>query len=728
MPAFGRKCKGRKQSLIGLALLALVAGCERRPTRSVDLLGPAALVELRTDVLDLPFLLAQPTLERGGWREPRAASGVLWSRDPNVWLELPFATVNEKELRLTARSHPALGSLVEVVVALNGTRLADITLTPRDQSFSLNLPEPVQVEGRNVVELTVAGWKEKVADPKKRRRSYLALKQLEVRPLRSGWPTQLPAREPRGLRLPASSSASFWLRERTPFGIEVEADTRIGAGRLDLTLDRGAARETLAGVELRPGGRGRASAGVQPPQDGFFRLEVANRGPAEAVVRSLVLRSRPGRPSRPTVSVRDAFLSRPRPNIVVFLADTLRADHLGLYGHRCGTSPRLDEFAREAVTFDEAWSVSSWTAPAVASLFTGLGPEAHGVHGLDIRLVDSVQTLAERLRASGYRTAAFVGNELVDQSRGFAQGFETWNGPRPLALYGARPRIVVEHALRWLESAGEPFFLYVHILDPHAPYDPAPEHRKLFATHDHAAEQAGTHLRKERAAYEGEIHEADAAFGGFLDSLRTRGLLDRSLVAFTADHGEEFGDHGGRGHGHSLYPELVRVPLVLRLPGGALAAQRVAAPVQHPDLFATLLEATGATRPDEGEGRPLWEAWVSPGESEPEERVLFGRTRLGGPDGWDKAYLRDRHLKLIVNYEARGGAPSRIQLFDLQVDPENRTNQAAVRALAARHLRDRMIAIERAQADQRGELRAGEKIELTPEQIERLRALGYAGG
>jgi arylsulfatase A-like enzyme len=727
MPAFERTFRGGKQSLV-LALLALLAGCEQRPTRSVDLLAPAALVELRTDVLDLPFLLAQPTLERGGWREPRAVSGVLWSRDPNVWLELPFATIYEKELRLTARSHPALGPRVEVAVSLNGTRLADITLTSRDGSFSLNLPEPVQIEGRNVVELMVADWKEKVADPKKRRRSYLALKQLEVRPLRPGWSAQLPGREPLGLRLPASSSASFWLREHTPFEIDVEAETRIGSGRLDLTLDRGAARETLAGVDLRPGGRRRASAAGHPPQDGFFRLEVANRGPAEAVLRSLVLRSRPGRQPRPPVAVRDAFLGRPRPNIVIFLSDTLRADHLGLYGHRCGTSPRLDDFAREAITFDEAWSVSSWTAPAVASLFTGLGPEAHGVHGLDIRLVDSVQTLAERLRASGYRTAAFVGNELIDPSRGFEQGFETWNGPRPMALYGARPRIVVEHALRWLDSAAEPFFLYVHTLDPHGPYEPAPEHRKLFATHDHVGGQVPAHMRKERAAYEGEIHEADAAFGAFLDSLRTRGLLDRSLLAFTADHGEEFGDHGGRGHGHSLYPELVRVPLILRLPGGALAAQRVAAPVQHPDLFVTLLEATGAARPEGTEGRPLWEVWVSPGETEPEQRVLFGRTRLGGPDGWDKAYVRDRHLKLIVNYEARSGARSRIQLFDLQVDPENRTNQAALRALAARHLRDRMIAIERAQADQRGELRAGEKIELTPEQIERLRALGYAGG
>ena len=570
MPAFGRTCRGRRQSLIGLALLALLHGCGwRRATRSVDLLGPVAFAELRSDLLDLPFLLAEPTLERGGWRERRPTSGALWSRDPSAWLELPFATTIEKELRLTARSHPALGSLVEVVVSLNDTRLGGITLTPRDRTFSLKLPALVQVEGRNVVELTVPGWKEKVADPKKRRRSYLALKQLEVRPLRSGSPKHLPGREDQGLRLPASSSASFWLRESTPFEIEMEAETSIGTGRLDLTLDWGAAREKLVGVELRPGGRRRASAGGRPPQDGFFRLEVANRGPAEAVLRSLVLRSRPGRPPRPPVTVRDAFLRRPRPNIVIFLADTLRADHLGLYGHPCGTSPRLDEFAREAVTFDQAWSVSSWTGPAVASLFTGLGPEAHGVHGLDIRLVDSVLTLAESLSAGGYRTAAFVGNELLDPGRGFAQGFETWNGRTPLAVYGARPQSVVDHALRWLDSNTEPFFLYVHTLDPHGPYDPAPEHRILFAVHDHPGDDPLPRMRGQRAAYEGEIHEADAAFGAFVDSLRTRGLLDRSLVAFTADHGEEFDDHGRRGHGHTLYPELVRVPLVLRLPGGA---------------------------------------------------------------------------------------------------------------------------------------------------------------
>ena len=128
------------------------------------------------------------------------------------------------------------------------------------------------------------------------------------------------------------------------------------------------------------------------------------------------------------------------------------------------------------------------------------------------------------------------------------------------------------------------------------------------------------------------------------------------------------------------------------------------------------------------DGRPLWEVWPSPGETEVEERLLFGRTRLGGPDGWDKAYLRDRHLKLIVNYELKIGARSRMELFDLRVDPENRANQATARGLAVRHLRDRMIAIERAQADLQGRLRAGAKVELTPAQLERLRALGYAGG
>jgi arylsulfatase A-like enzyme len=595
-----------------------------------------------------------------------------------------------------------------------------MVLGPREEERRLSLPPSVQLEGRNLLQLSIPGWKKRVADASKRRRSYLALKGLDIRPLTSGGPASLPRREEGGLRLPPASSASFYLREEAPFSVEMEAEVALGISRLELSLDRGDSWVSLARLPLRPGVRPRATADATPPPDGFCRLQIANAGPAEAVLRSLLLRSAAERPRSAPIAVREAFLRRPRPNIVIFLADTLRADHLGLYGHPRDTSPRLDAFAREAISFEEAWSVSSWTAPSVASLFTGLGPEAHAVSGLDVRLVDRAETLAERLRGVGYRSAAFVANGLVESSRGFAQGFDTWNGKRESSLYGARPKVVVAQARRWLDSAREPFFLYVHSLDPHGPYEPTPEHRQLFAG---LADKIPP-----RVAYEGEVHEADAAFGALVDDLRARGLLDRTLVGFTADHGEEFADHGGTGHGHSLYPELIRVPLVLRLPGGALGGQRVATPVQQPDLVPTFLTAAGATTPDGVEARPLWEAWPSPETTAPRGRTLFGSTRLGGPDGWDKAYVRDGHLKLIVNLEARTGPGSRLQLFDLGNDPENRANQAPVRSLAARYLREQMQTIEGAQAVIRERLRAGEKVELTPEQEERLRALGYLGG
>src|SRR5439155_857600 len=198
-----------------------------------------------------------------------------------------------------------------------------------------------------------------------------------------------------------------------------------------------------------------------------------------------------------------------RPNVVLFLADTLRADYLGAYGHAAPTSPRLDGFAREAVLFEDAWAQASWTRSAIASLFTGLHVGSHGVDREDRVLPSAAQTLAEVLRAGGYRTGAFVANHLLGGRFGFDQGFDAWN-PGTRTLYGAA----------------------------------------------------------------------------------------------TADHGEEFLEHGGTEHAKTLYQELVRVPLVVRVPRGP-GGTREKATVQQIDLMPTLLALTGLPAPRALPGRDL---------------------------------------------------------------------------------------------------------------------------
>lgn len=294
-----------------------------------------------------------------------------------------------------------------------------------------------------------------------------------------------------------------------------------------------------------------------------------------------------------------------QPNIVIYLVDTLRKDHLGCYGYPKPVSPHLDEFAEGATLFENTIAQAPWTRPSVASILTGLGPLAHGVRTLDDRLPDAAETLPERLRAAGYQTAAFSTNWHVSRDTGFAQGFDDF-------LFfpqdGASPA-VNRRVLAWLDShqGAKPFFLYVHAIDPHTPYDPPPDLRRKFAPN--ARPQAGTaeNLKriyavrgKRRAAriaevaplYDAEIAANDRSFGALLAALRERKLFEDTLIVFVADHGEALGERGRFGHAQSLYAEELEIPLVVKLPGQT-RGERIPRLAQHIDLLPTLLAAVG---------------------------------------------------------------------------------------------------------------------------------------
>jgi arylsulfatase A-like enzyme len=634
-------------------------------------------------------------------------------------------------MRFTARSHGDFGPRLEVAGLLNDVPVGTIVLAPQDQHYRFLLPEEAQLEGRNLFRFRVREWRLRVPDPSPHRRPWIALRELEIGP--RGVPSRgrPPSSHEGGIRLPSSSSASFYLKEVAPFDVELEAQGTAGqASRVEVAVAGEAGRESVLDVVLRPGVRKRASATARPAKDAFLRLEVKNSGTSDIILQALRVRAFRNPPKREAASpARSAFLGVSRPNIAIFLVDTLRADHLGLYGHERATSPNLDALGRESITFDDCSASSSWTAPSVTSLFTGLGPEAHGVEDVDSSLVPEIETLAERLRSRGYRTAAFVANHVLRARLGYAQGFDEWNGGDEKSLFGKRPRPVVDRAVEWLRSAPEPFFLYVHVLDPHDPYEPPERHWRPFRPEAYAGLRdtrvlgQGGSLGPEalaflRSAYEGEIHEADDAFGVLVEALRSRKLVDRTLLAFTADHGEEFQDHGRLGHARTLYREVLRVPLVIRLPRGDRGGERVESPVQHVDLFSTLLAVSGAEAA--GEGRPLWEAWTA-GPADPHS-LLHGRLRFGASD---KRSVRDGLMTMVVNDEP--SARFRFELFDLGSDPEEREDLARKRPIVARYLRERMATFVKAQADVNARLQAGTKVELAPEETERLRALGYLG-
>jgi arylsulfatase A-like enzyme len=357
------------------------------------------------------------------------------------------------------------------------------------------------------------------------------------------------------------------------------------------------------------------------------------------------------------------------PLVVLYLVDTLRADHLGLYGYRRGTDPELRRFAQDAVVFDAAIASSSWTKPSVASLFTSLPASEHRCVQFYTPLDPSFVTLAERMREAGYATGAVVANRLVHAKDGrFDQGFAFFTSPPE----PQRAAEVVDEALRFLDDRkGRPTFLYVHALDPHSPYSPPPPFDRRYGPAPTAARPASEpyHYRKRDdlarivAQYDGEIAYGDREFGRFVQALKQRGLYDRALIVFLSDHGEEFLDHGDWVHGHTLFDELVRVPLVVKYPGRQHAGRRVGHQVQLLDALPTILKTQGLAVPAAPAvaGRPLEESFHAGAVERPavfetkyREYVAYGaRTRAG-------------------KYVRQVSPQPREMLFDLTRDPRER--------------------------------------------------------
>ena len=282
-------------------------------------------------------------------------------------------------------------------------------------------------------------------------------------------------------------------------------------------------------------------------------------------------------------------------SVLLVTLDTTRAEALGVYGNPHPVTPNLDRLAAEGVLFEQAYSVAPLTLPAHASMLTGLVPPRHGVRDNGLAaLPRSAVTLAERAHEAGFQTAAFLGSVVLDEGFGLEQGFERYEAPArsfyngPSLGYAERPAAeVAKLAAAWLHARDpeRPFFLWAHFWDAHAPYAPAPDMKARAGNND----------------YLGEVAACDAALGKLLAALRAEGLDDSTLVVVVADHGEAFGEHGELSHGPFVWNTTLRVPLVLRLPEGRRAGERVGSVASVVDVYPTALAAMGIA-PGVGEG------------------------------------------------------------------------------------------------------------------------------
>jgi arylsulfatase A-like enzyme len=351
-----------------------------------------------------------------------------------------------------------------------------------------------------------------------------------------------------------------------------------------------------------------------------------------------------------------------RPNVILYLIDTLRTDRLQTYGFAMPTSPRIVEFAAQGVTFNHAFAQSSWTKTSVASILTGRLPLVHRVIGRDDAMPETIPVLPEILLSEGYDTLGISTNPNISTAYGFQRGFDAFqylNGmPHELA------HAVTNAFFEWLDAGDRsyPFFAYLHTMDPHDPYRPLPEYRDRFAPvtctsldaprpkliREELAKNPGVTLTDIRddleSLYAAEIAQNDEEVGRLVQGLRERRLFDNTLIILVSDHGEEFLDHGKWAHGKSLYREVLHVPLVVKLDGNTRAGDVVNQTVQHVDLFHSILHRTG-TIPPTSDGIDIFSIGSGSG-GEPAQGVysylsLDGNSFEGWIDGARHLILHD---------------------------------------------------------------------------------------
>jgi arylsulfatase len=467
-------------------------------------------------------------------------------------------------------------------------------------------------------------------------------------------------------------------------------------------------------------------------------------------------------------------------NFVLVIVDTLRADHLGAYGYERATSPFMDRNAASGVLFRDVVSPSSWTLPAVASVLTSTYPGRHGADRLGTRFPREADDLASRLREAGYRTASFNTNPWLRRVFGFDDGFDDYYDQSRLSLRremaGVRlknlvlrklnkirddperlPRApeVTSRAERWLrENGAGPFFLYLHYMDVHAPYLPVEPYRGRFCRGhrfdlpDHLLEHRFRHLKLTGDMealehvidrYDEEILATDDSFGRLMRSLEGIGLSERTVVILTSDHGEEFYDHGGTRHSRTLYQEVVRVPLIVILPGGGRSPGRsVQARVSTLDVYPTILEMAGLPVPAHVAGESLV-PYLTPGPEEVRPASRDGEGEFGEGDAIPRAVGSQLFSKgrvwstLFLGGEKiiRGRAPAgdsesgdTVELYHLDGDPRERMNVANLEPALADGLLSLLEGLEQSWGVPAADRPEGRE-EIDPETLEQLEALGY---
>jgi arylsulfatase A-like enzyme len=395
------------------------------------------------------------------------------------------------------------------------------------------------------------------------------------------------------------------------------------------------------------------------------------------------------------------FGGRSRGPVIVISIDTLRADHLPAYGYDKVSTPNIDSLAKDAVVFENAYSHVPLTFPSHVSMLTGTLPADTGVRNnlgyrFDSAKHPSIPTL---LKAKGYATAAAVSAYVLRGATGLGDAFDSYDDQLGRVSGGSVGVLsrqgfeTVAIAERWVdEHKAQPFFLLVHVFEPHAPYEPREPFKTQYADRP----------------YDGEIAVSDADVGKFLDALKRHGIYDDATIVLMSDHGEGLGDHGEEQHGIFLYREAIHVPLILKLPGAELSGSRVKTPVQLLDVFPTIAELTGFDVPANVKGTSL----VKIAKGETPDRRIFSETM------YPRIHLGWSDLASLVDATHHFIEAPKAELYDLAADPKEKTNVLADQRRVYAAMRKEMDGHDR---------RLEVSTNVDPEEAAKLAALGYLG-
>jgi arylsulfatase A-like enzyme len=675
-----------------------------------------------------------------GFGEDRALLGV----SKVLKIALPIEQAGSHRLSLRVRSFAATTLSVHV----NGESVVDAPLDGKSfQVIDKVLPAEQLKLGENLVQLRVARTG---ASPRGGEAS-IALDWMRVGPAQAPHDA---ARPPALAELAAPAGQTPALNigsgDRLAYGFEVPEGAELRAtllahdgAKLSVTAERdGKPIETLLTTKS-------AKEAVRIPLGRFahelvrlsFRVEGAGR--IELHKPEVVIVDDAAFPKA-------AAGAKPR-NVIIVLIDTLRADKLDAYkpGSRVKT-PGLTTFLQSAAVMQNARTQENWTKPSIATLLSSLLPWQHNAVTGESKVPASVELLPELLQDRGYYTGAFIANGYVSDKFGFKQGWSTYRnyireGRRTIA------QEVAADVVEWLDKRpkDKPFFLYMHTIDPHVPYkppksfldlyDPAPYSGPVdFSKTNELLEKikvgsmklnARDKVRLE-ALYDGEISYHDVHFAATLRALEERGLDKETVIVVTADHGEEFWDHGSVGHGHSVYDELLHVPMILRIPGVTEGKQNLPDAVGLVDVMPTVLDAIGQEKPSDLVGASFLPELLGQGTTAP-------RTNVSGfMQSWRTVGIGS--LKLLQR------APENMWLYDVKADPGETKDISKERPLALRYARSMLgitlsegengkrygspdVAAAPTKAAPPKRVHKEEKTDIDPETEKQLRALGYVG-